>query len=57
MFDTYMSRNVQETTYCEKTVNIKEVKAPTDESVRLYGEFLDKAHKSILDSFIVKGAF
>ena len=36
---------------------LQKKKAPTDDSIRLYGEFLDKAHKAILDSFIIKGSF
>jgi hypothetical protein len=35
----------------EKSVNITEKKAPTDESIRLYGELQEKAFKSIIDTF------
>ncbi len=55
MFDTYINKSSSSTFYCEKT--IEELKAPTDDSIRLYGEFLDKAQKAILDSFIIKGSF
>jgi len=36
-----------------KTINIG--RAPTDESVKLYGEFQEKAYKSILDSMQISG--
>ena len=55
MFDTYVNKSSSSTFYCEKTV--KELKAPTDDSIRLYGEILKKAHKAILDSFIIKNSF
>ena len=54
MLDNYYS---SATEYVPYTKNVVEKKAPTDDSIRLYGEFLDKAHKAILDSFIIKGSF
>ena len=54
MFDTYYPTREVAVPYVK---TVKEYKAPTDDSIRLYGEFLDKAQKAILDSFIIKGSF
>ncbi len=33
------------------TANVTEQKAPTDDSIRLYGEMLDKARKEVVEAF------
>jgi hypothetical protein len=53
MFDTiYQGRTHTEYIPYEKTV--KEIRAPTDDSIKLYGEIKEKAYKSILDSFYLE---
>ena len=49
MFDTHY---VTERTEA-KNVNIKEYKAPTDASIKLYEEFIEKAKLALVDSFRV----
>jgi len=46
MFDTYVTRSTKEYVPYVK----EEKRAPTDDSIRLYGEMLDKARTSILRS-------
>lgn len=52
MFNTYHSHRTEHVPY---TKTVVEKKAPTDESIRLYGEMLDKARDSIVDSFQLDG--
>jgi hypothetical protein len=53
MWDTYYQRGEKAVPYA-KTVTITENKAVTDDSVRLYGELLDKAHRAHLKSFVIQ---
>lgn len=46
MFDTY---NRQETQYVPYAKTVHEYKAPTDDSIKLYGEFLEKARKELVE--------
>ncbi len=50
MFDTYHTGTVRETAV-PYARTITEHKAPTDDSIRLYHEFVQKAQKSTIDSF------
>jgi len=52
MLDTY-TYSSPSTNYVPYEKTVIEKKAPTDESIRLYGEFLEKARNSIFDSFSV----
>jgi len=40
----------------EKEVNVVEKRAPTDESIKIYHEMIEKAKKEIVDSFIIQVA-
>ena len=48
MFDTYYPTREVAVPYAK---TVKEYKAPTDDSIRLYHEMLTKAQQSLLDSF------
>jgi hypothetical protein len=52
MFNRYYSNN-HSTEYVPyaKTVTVNEHKAATDESIRIYGEMVDKARQNLLDKF------
>lgn len=52
MLDTY-TYSSPSTNYVPFEKTVTEKKAPTDDSIRLYGEFLEKARNSIVDSFSV----
>lgn len=47
VFDRYSREYVP----YEKSVNITEKRAPTDDSIKLYGELQNKAFESIVDTF------
>ena len=47
MFDHY---NIHDTEYIPYTKTVIEKRAPTDESIRLYGEMKEKAYASVLDT-------
>jgi len=50
-FDTYrLGRNTE--TYIPYEKSVKEIRAPTDESIRIYEEMKEKAFKSILDTVV-----
>ena len=53
MFNTYHSHSTE---YVPYTKNVVEHRAPTDESIRLYGELVEKAQRSLLDSFELKNS-
>jgi hypothetical protein len=38
----------------DKTVTVTEKRAPTDESIKLYGEMVDKARESLIDVLEIK---
>lgn len=50
MLDTYI-QGITTTQYVPYVKTVKEIRAPTDESIRIYEEVKEKAYKSILDSF------
>lgn len=52
MFDTYYSDS-NRTEYVPYEKTVKEIRAPTDDSIRIYEETKEKAYKSILDSLSV----
>lgn len=49
MFDTYYTQ--RDTQYVTKEVNVKEYKAPTDESVKLLNEMTEKALSNLIKTF------
>jgi hypothetical protein len=53
MLDTY-TYSSPSTNYVPFEKTVTEKKAPTDDSIRLYGEFLEKAREAIVDSFVVR---
>lgn len=61
MSDNYIYVNrPTERIYVDREITVNEHKAPTDDSIRLYGEMLDKARSELVDAFkvdnnIVKG--
>lgn len=52
MFDTYYTQ--RDTQYVTKEVNVKEYKAPTDESVKLLNEMTEKSLANIVKQFSVQ---
>lgn len=46
MFDTY---GVQDTQYVPYAKTVNEHKAPTDDSIKLYGEFIEKARTELVE--------
>lgn len=52
MFDNYYAQHSTE--YVTKEVNIKEYKAPTDESVKLLNEMTEKSLANIVKQFAVQ---
>ena len=52
MFDTYYAQRY--TQYVTKEVNVKEYKAPTDESVKLLNEMTEKSLANIVKQFSVQ---
>ncbi|UZS00870.1 hypothetical protein [Pseudomonas phage vB_PsaM_M1] len=53
MFDTYYTQP-RDTQYVTKEVNVKEYKAPTDESVKLLNEMTEKSLANIVKQFSVQ---
>ena len=53
MFDKYYKHSTE---YVPYTKSVVEHKAPTDESIKLYGELVEKAQRSLLDSFELKSS-
>ena len=53
MFDTKITEVKQQPNY-PQNVNVKEEKAPTDESIRLLNEFEDKARKNFIKKFPIE---
>ena len=53
MFDKKVYYEYDNNVPVTKNVNVTIGRAPTDESIRLYDEFKEKAYKSILESFHV----
>lgn len=49
MFDTYVNRHTTE--YVDRNITVKEYRAPTDESIKIFNELTDKALKNIINSF------
>lgn len=57
MFDKYYSNtHSKEYVPYDKTVTINENRAATDESIKIYGEMLDKARQSLFDDFTCTSA-
>lgn len=54
LFSTYVKEETTKLVPYEKTVNITEKKAPTDESIRLLNEFQDKATRNLVGAFMVE---
>lgn len=54
MFNTYVTKRTEYIPY-EKTV--KEIKSPTDDSIRLYEEIRGKAMKNIVETIHVKDQY
>ena len=53
MFDTYITKKSEESIPQVKSISIFNKRAPTDESIKLYGEMKQKAYDSILDSLTI----
>ena len=49
MFDSYYTQRTTE--YVTKEVNVKEYRAPTDDSVKLLNEMTEKAKENLIKSF------
>lgn len=54
MFDSY---HIQEGPDYPQKIKIKENRAPTDESIKIYRDMVEKARQEVVDGFTVQGNF